>query len=121
MDFSLLVPKLVQAGRAGDLRAILVGISPYCLPESDSGRAESGEVGSAEEYQALLRNHQLWSLAIHHLEFVAIYGENQSGAWHGDKYLSPFPGEFAQWIENGCPGLSEASLICYLDVHPLIE
>lgn len=121
MDLSLLVPKLVHAGRAGDLYAILIGASPYSVTESDSGRAESGEVANAEEYQALLRNHQLWTLASHHLDFVTKYGDTQSGVWEGGKYISPFPIEFAQWVENGCPGLSETSLMRYLSVHPLTE
>jgi hypothetical protein len=121
MDFSLLIPKLVQAGRAGDLYAILIGASPYSVPESESGRDESGDVTNADDYQTLFRNHQLWTLASHHLAFVAKYGERESGVWDGGKYLSPFPIEFGQWVENGCPGLCEASLLRYLAVHPLSE
>jgi hypothetical protein len=108
---------LVAAGRARDLHDLLTGVSPYCrvTPALPPAEQHTSNEGDAE----LWKSHRLWTLAVHHLDFVARHGRDQGEVWEGAILHCAYPEEFEQWLRAGAPGLSSDALTAYLHDHPL--
>lgn len=106
MTKSELITKIVAAGRAADLRAIMEGESSY-TDESSDGAPRDQVLG------------RLWTIALYHLEFVAEFGNRSEGLMKNGKWLSPFPKEFSEWLDAGSPGISANDLEKYLHDNPI--
>jgi hypothetical protein len=61
----------------------------------------------------------LWTLAIHHLDFVARHGTGVDHFLEGTIHQYAYPKEFQEWLEAGAPGLPEAAFQDYLRDNPL--
>ncbi|MFZ6655393.1 hypothetical protein [Undibacterium sp. TJN19] len=101
-----LIKKMLENGRALDLLMIMEGESSYNSPNSE-GSPTDRELGT------------LWVMTIHHLRFVAEFG-NKSGSLRKDgKWFNSFPEDFSAWLEAGAPGVSEFDLSQYVLENPL--
>lgn len=112
-----LIRQLVIHGRAHDLHSLLLGISPYCRFASPYERTIQSEAILPKEEQDKLR--LLWTLAIHHLEFMTKYGLDLQEVREGSVWHFAHSREFDEWLRAGTPGLSEEALCAYLRDHPL--
>lgn len=98
--------RLVSAGKAGDVLALMEGDSPYTTEVSEGAPVD----------RALGR---IWMGALHHLRFVAEFGQNAKPQIKDGRAESPFPDLFEEWLEADAPGIGEADLDSYLRDHPI--
>lgn len=103
-----IVKQLIASGGAVDLHNLLMGVSPYCRKHVETATLDE-------------REHELWTLAIHHLLFVIRFGRNSGGEWEDEIYHSAYLDEFQKWLYSGAPGLVEDDLNAYLHDHPIAQ
>lgn len=87
---------LMQNGHVRELLQLIEGDSPYTTDNSEGA-----------PHDPYLR--RLWVIAVHHLRFVAEYGEREKIVCDG-KYLSSHPVEFEQWLQAGAPGIGNEDI-----------
>jgi len=106
MNKSKIIREIVDSGRAPDLLLIMEGESPYTSEDSEG----------APHDPVLAR---LWMAALHHLRFVAEFGNRSDNVLKDGKWLSAFPNEFLDWLDAGSPGVTDGELTRYLQDNPL--
>ena len=95
------VTSLLHTGGAKELHQILMGMSPFCQEDVSSPALTDEE-------------QELWTLAVHHLAFVAENGLEATAFWREGLFHCPYPEEFQKWLEMNAPGLAEEDLDAYL-------
>jgi hypothetical protein len=101
-----IIRAIVAAGRGPDLLALMEGESPYTSLDNP-GAPRENPAG------------RIWSMALHHMRFVAKFGTEVQKATEGDHFYSAYPEDFDKWLSIGAPGVTEDELQAYLSDHPL--
>ncbi|NIE55141.1 MULTISPECIES: hypothetical protein [unclassified Burkholderia] len=97
---------MLSAGRAKDMLDFVEGESPYL---SDA----SGGVPQDPEFK------RIWIMVVHHLRFLAEFGNGVSVQSSGGKVYRPYPDEFDRWLSAGASGISEIDIKRYIEENPL--
>ena len=91
-----LIRNLIAAGRAGELRDLLLGLSPFCEP-SAKGPVELAPVAETK----------LVAAARGHLAFIAEFGVERSHVITGEgAHHFSNAEKFEEWLRIGAPGVS---------------
>jgi hypothetical protein len=96
-----LIRGLIAAGRARELRDLLLGLSPLC-ERSPRGPVELAPVAETK----------LVAAARGHLAFIAQFGVERSHVITGEgAHHFSSPEKFEEWLRNGAPGVSLSEVI----------
>jgi hypothetical protein len=97
---------LLNSGRVRDVLEFVEGESPY-LSDASEGAPQSPEL------------RKIWIMMVHHLRYLANFGDGSSIQIHEGKIYRPYPEEFDAWIKAGAPGIAEQDMKKYFDENPL--
>ncbi|WP_139199131.1 hypothetical protein [Pseudomonas panipatensis] len=100
------IKALISFGRVQDVLAFVEGDSIYISAASE-GAPQSPEL------------RRIWIMVVHHLRFISEFGNTPDKKFKDGKYLSPYPEEFEQWLDEGVPGIAEEDIQRYLEQNPL--